>query len=44
MIKSRRLKLVGQVARMGEKKNLYRLLVESQKERDNRKVKAKVGG
>jgi hypothetical protein len=35
IIKSRKVKLAGNVARMGEKRNAYRLLVESQKERDH---------
>jgi hypothetical protein len=35
MIKSRRMRWAGHVARMGEKRNAYRILVESQKERDN---------
>jgi hypothetical protein len=34
MIKSRRMKWMGHVARMGEKRNTYRLLVESQRERN----------
>jgi hypothetical protein len=32
MIKARRMRLAGHVARMGEKRNAYRLLVESQRE------------
>jgi hypothetical protein len=35
MIKSRRMKWEGPVARMGEKRNAYRSLWESQKERDH---------
>jgi hypothetical protein len=35
MIKPRRMKLTGNVARMGEKRNAYRILVENQKERDH---------
>jgi hypothetical protein len=35
MIKSRRMRWAGHVARMGEKKNAYRLLWESQRERDH---------
>jgi hypothetical protein len=35
MIKSRRMRLAGHVARMGEKRNAYRISVESQKERDH---------
>jgi hypothetical protein len=35
MIKSRRMRWAGHVARMGEKRNSYRILVGSQKERDN---------
>jgi hypothetical protein len=33
-IKLRRMRWTGHVARMGEKRNVYRLLVESQRERD----------
>jgi hypothetical protein len=39
MIKSRRMKWTGHVARMGEKRNSYRILVGSQKERDCGKAK-----
>jgi hypothetical protein len=35
MIKSRRMRWEGHVARMGEKRNVYRILVGSQKERDH---------
>jgi hypothetical protein len=35
IIKSRRMRLAGHVARMGEKSNAYRLLVGSQRERDH---------
>jgi hypothetical protein len=35
MIKSRRMRWAWHVARMGEKRNEYRILMESQKERDN---------
>jgi hypothetical protein len=35
MIKSRRVRWAGHVARMGEKRNAYRILGESQKERDH---------
>jgi hypothetical protein len=35
MIKSRRMRGAGHVARMGEKRNAYRILWESQKERDH---------
>jgi hypothetical protein len=35
MIKSRRMRWAGHVARMGEKRNAYRLLVGKQKERDH---------
>jgi hypothetical protein len=35
MIKSRRIRWAGNVARMGEKKNANRILVEIQKERDH---------
>jgi hypothetical protein len=34
MMKSRRIRWAGHVARMGEKRNAHRILVESQKERD----------
>jgi hypothetical protein len=34
MVKSRRMRWAGQVARMGKERNAYRLLVESQKEND----------
>jgi hypothetical protein len=34
MIKSRRMRWTGHVARMGEKWNAYRILVGNQKERD----------
>jgi hypothetical protein len=37
--KSRRMRWAGHVARMGEKRNAYRLLVESQRERAARKTK-----
>jgi hypothetical protein len=33
-MKSRRMRWAGHVARMGEKRNVYRLLVESQREID----------
>jgi hypothetical protein len=32
-IKSRRMRWAGHVARMGEERNMYRVLMESQKER-----------
>jgi hypothetical protein len=35
MIKSRRMRLAGHVARMGEKRNTHWILVGSQKERDH---------
>jgi hypothetical protein len=35
MMKSWRMRLAGHVARTGEKRNAYRILVESQKERDH---------
>jgi hypothetical protein len=35
MIKSRRMRWAGHVARMGENRNSYRILWESQKERDH---------
>jgi hypothetical protein len=35
IIKSRRMRWVGRVGRMGEKRRAYRLLVESQKEGDH---------
>jgi hypothetical protein len=35
IIKSRRIRFTGHVARMGEKRNAYRLLWESQRERDH---------
>jgi hypothetical protein len=35
IIKSRRMRWAGHVARMGEERNAYRLLVESQRERDH---------
>jgi hypothetical protein len=35
MIKSRRMRWEEHVARMGEKRNAYGILVESQKERDH---------
>jgi hypothetical protein len=35
MIKSRRMRWAGHVARMGEKRIAYRILVNSQKERDH---------
>jgi hypothetical protein len=35
IIKSRRMRWAGHVARRGEKRNAYRLLVESQRERDH---------
>jgi hypothetical protein len=35
MIKSRRMKWAGHVARMGENRNAYKILVESQKIRDH---------
>jgi hypothetical protein len=35
IIKSRRMRWAGLVARMGEKRNAYRLLWESQRERDH---------
>jgi hypothetical protein len=34
MIKSRRMRFTGHVACMGEKRNAYRILVGSEKERD----------
>jgi hypothetical protein len=35
IIKSRRIRWVGHVARMGEKRNVYNLLKKSQRERDH---------
>jgi hypothetical protein len=35
MIKSRRMRWAGHVARMGEKRNAYRILVRKPKERDH---------
>jgi hypothetical protein len=35
IIKSRRIRLAGHVARLGEKRNTYRLPYESQRERDH---------
>jgi hypothetical protein len=35
MMKSRRMRWAGQVARMGEKRHAYRIWWESQKERDH---------
>jgi hypothetical protein len=35
IIKARRMRWAGHVARMGEKKNAYRLLWENQRERDH---------
>jgi hypothetical protein len=35
IIKSRRMRWAGHVARMGEKRNVYMLLVEKQRERDH---------
>jgi hypothetical protein len=35
VIKSRRMRWAGHVARMGEKRNVYRLLVEIQREKDH---------
>jgi hypothetical protein len=35
MMKSRRMRWAGHVARMGETRNAYRILVEKQKERDH---------
>jgi hypothetical protein len=35
IIKTRRMRWVGHVARMGEKRNAYRLLAGSRKERDH---------
>jgi hypothetical protein len=35
IMKSRRMRWAGHVARMGEKRNAYRLLRESQRERDH---------
>jgi hypothetical protein len=35
IIKSRRMRWAGHVVRMGEKRNAYRLLVGSQRERDH---------
>jgi hypothetical protein len=35
IIKSRRMRWAGHVERMGEKRNVYRLLVGSQRERDD---------
>jgi hypothetical protein len=35
IIKSRRMRWAGHVAQMGEKRNPYRLLVESQREREH---------
>jgi hypothetical protein len=35
IIKLRRMRWTGHLARMGEKRNAYRLLVESQRERDH---------
>jgi hypothetical protein len=38
MIKSRRMRLAGHVARIGEKRNAYRLLWESQSKETTRKT------
>jgi hypothetical protein len=35
MMKSRRIRWAGHVARMGEKRNACRILLENQKERDH---------
>jgi hypothetical protein len=35
MIKSKRMRWAGHVARIGEKRNTYRILMERQKERDH---------
>jgi hypothetical protein len=35
MIKSRTMRWAGHVGRIGEKMNVYRILLESQKERDH---------
>jgi hypothetical protein len=35
IIKSRRMRLAGHVARIGEKRNMYRLLVGNQRPRDH---------
>jgi hypothetical protein len=35
IIKSRRMRLAGHIARMGEKRNSYRLLVGNQRESDH---------
>jgi hypothetical protein len=35
MMKSRRMRWAGHVARMGERRNAYRILVESRKEGDH---------
>jgi hypothetical protein len=35
MIKSRRMRWAGHLARIGEEKNAYRMLVKKQKERDH---------
>jgi hypothetical protein len=43
MIKSRRMRWAGHIARRGAKRNSYRILVESQKERDQ-KEEQDVGG
>jgi hypothetical protein len=39
MIKSRRMRWAGHVARMGEKKNSYRILVGKPEEKSTRKTK-----
>jgi hypothetical protein len=39
IIKSRRMRWAGYVARMGEKRNAYRLFLEIQRERTTRKTK-----
>jgi hypothetical protein len=39
MIKSRRMRWAGHVARMGEKKNAYRLLVGNSEKETTRKTK-----
>jgi hypothetical protein len=43
IIKARRMRWAGQVARLGEKKNAYRLLVRKTEGKAVRKTKTKVG-
>jgi hypothetical protein len=44
IIKSRRMKWAGHVARLGEKRNAYRLLVGKPEGKTTRKTKTLVGG